>query len=476
MTAPPQDSSGPDLADHWLDSLATGQGKKVRHPALSLLHETFGQPVALAVAGWRFAKSTPGQLTLLTLIVSVMCVTTGLTVSYVVDQRQQQIEQLSTNTEPLAYQAHVIYTALSDADTAAATGFVQTAAGELTSRNAYEQAVFQAASAASETLARLGAAAGGAENPNQTVLAEPATALVVKIQQELSVYTGIVETARANQRAGNPVGSAYLAEASAFLRGTMLADAAALYDLTRHNTEQVQQRIGSLLLWPFLAVLSTLALLVWVQLRLARATNRRLNKGFLAATFLMLVLLSWLTTSNTLTYFAGKTGFEQATTPLAELTAVRIGAQQQRTDETLALIQRQAATGQQDFAEAVGRISRALDLAAAMPGADVTTITQARAALAGWQKAHAQVQDARANGAYDEATALILGDGAAATAYQALDQSLTQLIESARDNLQDYIHSGLIATWQLASFSLGISILAALCCGLGIRPRLQEYL
>src|SRR5260370_34882474 len=56
--------------------------------------------------------------------------------------------------------------------------------------------------------------------------------LLGRVNAQLSVYTGLVETARTNNRAGNPVGSSYLSEASALMQTQSLPDAQRLYEET----------------------------------------------------------------------------------------------------------------------------------------------------------------------------------------------------------------------------------------------------
>src|SRR5947208_2170985 len=60
-------------------------------------------------------------------------------------------------------------------------------------------------------------------------LADPNSPLAV-LSSQLSVYTGVVETARANNLQGNPVGAAYQGEASTLMRDKLLPAARSLYD------------------------------------------------------------------------------------------------------------------------------------------------------------------------------------------------------------------------------------------------------
>ncbi|MDJ0001059.1 hypothetical protein QM787_27360, partial [Rhodococcus ruber] len=53
--------------------------------------------------------------------------------------------------------------------------------------------------------------------------------LLASISTDLSVYSGLVETARANNRTGHPVGAAYLSEASTLMQTSMLPMAQQLH-------------------------------------------------------------------------------------------------------------------------------------------------------------------------------------------------------------------------------------------------------
>lgn len=111
--------------------------------------------------------------------------------------------------------------------------------------------------------------------------------LLGKATAGLTTYTGLVEQARANNRQGFPVGAAYLDQASSVLRTDVLPH---LDDLVAANSDRVDASFDSVGSVPWLLALGILALavLVVVQVWLARRTHRRLNAGLFWSTVLAL--------------------------------------------------------------------------------------------------------------------------------------------------------------------------------------------
>ena len=126
------------------------------------------------------------------------------------------------HTEPLSFAAGQLYTTLSIADAAAATAFIAGAEPRPV-RQRYEQAITDAAVALTK------ASSGLTDQPMQELLG--------RINAQLAVYTGLIETARTNNRAGNPVGSSYLSEASSLMQETILPDAQRLYEETSSRVD-----------------------------------------------------------------------------------------------------------------------------------------------------------------------------------------------------------------------------------------------
>ena len=108
-------------------------------------------------------------------------------------------------------------------------------------------------------------------------------------------------------------------------------------------------------------------------------------------------------------------------------------------------------------------------------------IPQAQRAVEDWAVTHEAFMDSLSTGNYDtavyQATAIDPdGEPTAASAFNAVDNSLALLIDEARESMREYLMQGLNA---MTLVSTGVSLAtfgAIIAVWLGIRPRLQEYL
>src|SRR5262249_53664527 len=123
-----------------------------------------------------------------------------------VEQRAGRVDQIRTESGPLTVSAQQLYRSLSDADATAAAALLSGGVEPADLRARYEQDI----AAASDALTAAGAARGADHEA------------VAQIAQALPVYTGLVETARTNNRLNLPVGAAYLREASGLMRDRLL--------------------------------------------------------------------------------------------------------------------------------------------------------------------------------------------------------------------------------------------------------------
>ena len=147
-----------------------------------------------------------------------------------------------------------------------------------------------------------------------------------------------------NQRLGNPVGVAYMTEASTVMREQMLRSADRLSSVTQQEVAAEVKRLSSPQWVPISGLIAALVLLAAAQWWLWRVFRRRLNRGFVAATLCIVVAIVWAGVSNFQSWQSGVVGFNQAARPWEQLTDARIQAQESRTDETLALLSRRSLT------------------------------------------------------------------------------------------------------------------------------------
>ena len=155
-----------------------------------------------------FLGSTPGRLALVAVVLVVALLAVGVTASKTVSDRQGRLETLRSHTEPLADAAQRIYGAVSFANTTAATAFLSGGVEPDDVRDRYDAAIGQAS-------AGLVTASNGV-SPNDI----RSLTLLTDISNQLAVYTGLLATARANNRAGRPIGVAYLSESSTLMQQT----------------------------------------------------------------------------------------------------------------------------------------------------------------------------------------------------------------------------------------------------------------
>lgn len=407
-------------------------------------------------AAWlrRFARTTPGVVSLVAIAVAAICVIAGLVCGGQLDGRIAKDNEVLDRSEPFAYAAQNLYAALSAADAAAASAFLS---GEETGglRTRYQEALAEAAAALTDVTA------GATDTEVRTAAAN--------VSAQLSAYTGLVEAARANSRQGFPVGSAYLREASSLMQNTMLPAAEKIFTQNLAAVENDQGAVGSL---PFvgLGLLAlALATIVVGSVLVYRRTNRQFNVGLVAAGALVLMVAVWMVASTQLAAGAIDESRTQGTAKLEQLAKARILAQQARTDETLLLVTRGDVTAsEKSFTDRVTQLNALV----------TETSSDASASVEQWTASHGKEIDAYKGGDYAAAVDQAIGadpDHSAAQ-FAAAESSLRGDIEKTRATLRDEVSAA--GTWLAFSptGALVLMVLAAAAAVVGLWPRLKEFL
>ncbi|MFD0330544.1 hypothetical protein ACFQZC_25930 [Streptacidiphilus monticola] len=241
-------------------------------------------------------SSAPGRLRAVGGLLVVLMVAFGALTAVQVSQRSTAAENVRTHSQPLSNDAAEIFRSLADADTTAATGFLQAGSESQAVRARYNSDVQRASALLAQAAART-----SADDPGQQ--------WITKLNQQLPSYTSLVSTAGSYNRVGYPLGGAYLRFASANMQqdGGMLTQARALYDA---ETARLHRDYADAKSFPWAAIglgLVALAVLAWTQLRLFRRTNRVFNPGLVTATLLTLAGLLWLTAGQTLATLSSPT-------------------------------------------------------------------------------------------------------------------------------------------------------------------------
>ncbi|MRH91919.1 hypothetical protein GFY24_31545 [Nocardia sp. SYP-A9097] len=410
-----------------------------------------------------FAHSSPAKLIAVGLVLLGMCLAAGVVTATAVNNRQHALDVLLDQAEPDAYSAQRLYTALSVADASAGTAFISGGLEPKAVRDRYNQAVGEAAA---ELVTQSNRSGGDAD-----------THLRTGISTGLPVYCGIVETARANNRSGLPVGAAYLSEASNLMQGTMLPMA---QELQEHRSAAITatQRNHVRPPWPAIVTpLLAVAALVGAQLFLSRRWHRVLNPGLLLATGTMVVLLGWTVIAGFISAVDTTDSRDSGSIPTSALTESRILAQQARTAETLKLVRRDTSTEYDNtYDKATARL-RDIFAGYDQDGPGAGEVKTASSALDRWRAAHQRMNDALSKGDFIGAAAVATGPGAneATAQVDALDRALGEGITDTRNELRGNTSHAARTLDLLAPGALVLSTAAAVLVAAGLWPRLREY-
>lgn len=413
---------------------------------------------------WSFANTTPGRLLAIGAVLAMLGVLSAFAISTTITERQLQLTNVLDHTEPMAFAAGQLYTTLSVADAAAATAMISGAEPQAV-RQRYEQAITDAAVAVTR-------ASSGLTDP---ALVE----LLGRTNARLAVYTGLIETARTNNRVGNPVGSSYLSEASALMQQTILPDAQRLYEATSARVDAETTASATIPAPVIIVVATTLLFGAFAHRWLARHTKRRVNVGLVIGGLAIAIMIIWVGTALAISTASSRAAKNTAAESLRAVTSLAITAQQARADETLALIRR----GDEDvrkrsYYQRVDQMRDELrDYLGRTNTVDKSGLAQADQLLQKWRQADERIDDYIRVGNYQAATQVALGTGEddSTPAFDRLNDALNQGIQQSRTQLRSDISS---ARRVLSGTTVGgalLSVGAALAVALGLWPRLSEY-
>jgi len=413
--------------------------------------------------------TTPGRLRALS-----VCVVVGIALAWVADvgvvsRRHHALSSFGGQSEPLVVLAQRLQTELSEADASAANGFLAGALEPADQVSRYQQGITQAGADVAQ--AARDAGTGGASGVAVRTLAE-----------QLPVYTGLVETAVADNRQGFPVGAAYLRSASQLLHTEMLPAAArlpAVRAAEANRQEDAATAFSDVMLVAAGTAVALIALIAF-QVYLERRTRRLFNPGLLVATVAMVVLVVVMLGALGSQRAKVVTGTEHDYGPAARVAQVRVLAFQADGDESEALIAR--GTGQAFLADADAAVAAARqDQAAATSeaGASGSTAALDRAAvdLQAFVAVDATIRADDANGQHDQAVALALTSAPTGSnaALQALDGELTTALDAEQASFAAGLAQARHAIASLTAIATVAAAAAVVAALIGVKPRIDEY-
>ena len=397
---------------------------------------------------------TPGRLRLAGVATVLACLVFGLFAFVAATTRANALANARADAAQLV-RVQSIRTNLVFADANLTNAFLVGGLEPPSARAAYEQGI----ATASKTLAD----AANDSTADAQVLGN--------VNQVITRYTGLVESARANNRLGYPLGAAYLRQATNLLRSDALPPLAALGQTEQARVNHAYSDSAGATAWLVAGLVIALVVLLVTQVWLSVRTRRTFNPPLIIATALVLVI--GIAVAGVLAWSQGKAkdtrgGAYFATLGLA---TARIDAFDAKSAESLALIARgQGQAYNASFDNLSANVTAVLDDAARRGGADEKA---AQERFRDYLAVHSRVRAADDGGHWDDAVKLATGQ--ANTVFQnfsdasgtALDRRSAQLrhnLSSARSPLPAFAWIGLIA-----------GVAAAIAAGLGVAPRLREY-
>jgi hypothetical protein len=419
------------------------------------------------------AASTPGRLFLIGVSLALLAVLTGAFGAIEMQQKQNTIDNLIAHREPVAAASQQIYRSLSDADATAASAFLAGGTMPTDLRERYDLDI----ATAGANLAKASADVGGVPDAEEQVNV---------LSQQLPVYTGLVETARAYNRQGYPSGAAYLREASGLMRAKLLPAAQRLYEIDFERLSEEQDTAASVPWFSLGLGIVLLASLIVAQRYLTRRTNRLLNVGLVVATGAVVVALIWGTAAMLIESSRVSAGHDHGSQQVEVIVQARIVALKMRANETLTLVARgDGGDYEAEFKKLAEEISgdgdgNLLNQARALAEDQETQdlIDAAQKNADDWLAAHQRVRELDDGGSYQEAVSLAISTAAKTSAATMFNQLDDNLMKALRNGRQHFAEETSAASNVMTGLAPGIAVLALVAAAgvtMGIRDRLQEY-
>lgn len=444
MTAPSPTTTSPPQGDPGAPAVAPDEG-----PARRPVRDRLAAELA----------TTPGRLALATAVAVVACLLLAITGFLAGNSQAAALRDAQRDAAQLVG-TQELRNDLVSADATATNAFLVGGLEPTEARERYEAAVSEAA----QSLPALASTAQGADE----------TGDLATVSDSVQRYAGLVESARANNRQGFPVGAAYLDQASSALRDEVLPT---LDDVAVSTSERVDSDLTSVSLSQalLLFVLLGLVALAAVQLWLARRTHRRLNMGLAAATVALLVG-GIVATAAVL----GGNGVARsvASGPYAATVATSQAlslATDAKSMESFTLIKRgSGAEFEESYQTSVTQARDLLNEAEDAAG----TRNDPLSLLDAWDEKHAEIRaldDDEGDWEAAVAAATSTADDSAGAAFIAFSDAAHADVETTSTEAVDRLGSAATTAQIAAWVALVLGVAGAVAAAAGMNVRLKEY-
>jgi hypothetical protein len=417
--------------------------------------------------------TTPGRLWLAVSFTLAVAALVGVVATAAAVSRHDAVASAGGSSEPLLVESAGLYASLADAEATAATTFLTGGEEPAARRRRY--------------LADLRRATSYLTGLSERVGASPASVALGRVTGHLPVYSGLIETARANNREGFPVGAAYLRQASELMRTTLLPSGRRVYESEARALEG-NYRSGvsnTAVVTAALACGALFVLLAGLSLWLFRLTHRVFNTRLVLGAAVIAALTGWVLAGLLVEQSALSRAQRNGSDAIELLAAARILVLREVADESLALVAR---GGGDQYLVDYDAVSRALGPPNASRGLLAVAAGAARRAgggssfdqlshdLARYGTLHRRIAALEADGDFASAIGLAVGAHALEAPLAAhVDQDLAQQIDAAQRRFRSSDGDSASA---LRGLVIGIPLLVAvagLLAAAGLIQRINEY-
>ncbi|MFD4140734.1 hypothetical protein [Streptomyces sp. NPDC058572] len=420
------------------------------------------------------ATTEPGRLQIIGALLAAFVLAFGVVTAFETADRAAAADDVVSRSQPLSADAASIYRTLADADTAASSGFLAGAEEPRAVHERYEKDI----ALASRLLVKAAANTDSSSESGHQI---------ATLNEGLPRYTGLIETARANNRLGRPLGGAYLRFANEQMSKQLLPAAEKLYAA---ETARLEQDDDDARFWPIASLVAgviAIGLLVGAQRRNYRRTNRVFNHGLVAATAATTVVLLWLAVGHTVARAQLNDAQVHGQQSLKVLNDARIASLKARANENLTLVARGAVLtddGKNDkyaaeFAAGMDRLGKELNRAQQLAGDDeqgAGPVESAAKGMSAWQDRHADVARTDRAGDYEGALKKVIGaKGSTGECFDKVDQALELAVAHEQRQFTEAAKDGRGAFGGLPVGAAALAVLGAVGAILGINRRLSEY-
>ncbi|MEA2973538.1 MAG: hypothetical protein QOG82_1996 [Actinomycetota bacterium] len=271
------------------------------------------------------SRSTPGRYRLWSLAAVAVLVLAAVAATASAAQMRAATNRVRTNSGPVLVATQQLVSSLAEADAAQTAAFLSGREEDPEQRRLYEQALARAEQQMEQIAARVG--------DDQAV-----HDLLQRVSVRVSTYAGLVEAARASNRAGVPEAAGYLVDSVRLGNAIVQDDLTALTAATQERLGRDEDRRSQGWIVALVVVVAGLAVLGFGQAHVTRASRRIVNLPLAVGTLALLAVLVWLVVaqqgSGNALRDARRQGYD-AIALTAQLQTAGFGA---KAAETLALV------------------------------------------------------------------------------------------------------------------------------------------